>query len=121
MIKEKAYEILDLLQQEQSIFGEQTKLQEEAMILHRKLVSVENQVHQKKQELGDIINPPPKGINPSNFYPSLRPKRFIPDIILEKDGKEYCLYFDSKYNTAGIKEVISVDEAEKRLMIKKIE
>jgi hypothetical protein len=95
MIKEKVCEILDCLK-------EYYKLRNQAQEVNLKLIDTGKIYNQLRQDLGKIIYP------------------LNSNIIVEKDGKLYSVFFNKKYQTAEIKKCITDKEADIQLSLKKL-
>jgi len=110
MIEQAVKKILALQKESRDCEDKVTKAQEEVIkareehgkVLRQKRTALW-EVCRVQDELGKLIVPLQK------------------NIVVEAGGKQYCVYYNKKYETAVITEMISAKEAEVRLSINKLE
>jgi len=98
MIKEKIYELLDCMEEYEKVNQEILEAADRRRELNSKVIGL-------KQKIGKIIQPL-----------SLERK----NIIIEKDGKYYTIFYNRKIETVEIHECITDKEADIKLSLKKL-
>lgn len=98
MIKEKVFELLDCL-------DEYRKLDREVVLMAERRAALSTKYNELKQKIGRIIEP-------------LSTER--KNIIIEKEGKFYSIYYNRRLMVAEIYECLTDKEADIKLSLKKL-